>query len=103
MQRRRLRAPSSRPSAVTGANISLIPRECARILELPGEQADYGLISFDGTRIEAQAVVADLTFPNKTFRGRFVPTNEQEGILGRDILNFFWILLDGPNLSWDAR
>ncbi|MBI2924976.1 MAG: retroviral-like aspartic protease [Verrucomicrobia bacterium] len=85
----------------SGADVTLLPRLAVERLGLSLDpEAVYELLSFDGRRSSAQAVHADLVFLSRTFRGRFLLTDQACGILGRDILNHLALLLDGPNASW---
>jgi hypothetical protein len=60
-------------------------------------------MTFDGRRASAQAIYGDLISLNRTFRGRFLLSDEECGILGRDILNHIALLLDGPNVVWQEQ
>jgi len=85
----------------SGADVTLLPRSAA---EQSGVVLDanprYEVAGFDGKRTLAHAVILDMTFLEKTFRGVYLPTDEEVGILGRDVLNSFRILLDGPANTW---
>jgi hypothetical protein len=88
----------------SGADVSLVPAECLRRLSASIDSSKvYELAGFDGARSVAQAVHLDLIFVGQTFRGRFLLIHEEIGIIGRDILNHFTMMLDGPNLTWDRR
>jgi len=88
----------------SGADVTLLPRSAAEQAGLPIDlQAAYELMSFDGRRSSAQSVHGDLVFLTRTFRGRFLLTEDPCGILGRDILNHVSLLLDGPNRYWQER
>lgn len=60
----------------------------------------YELQSFDRQISTAQAVRLELLFLNRRFRGKFLIVEQETGILGRDILNYIAIVLDGPELNW---
>jgi hypothetical protein len=60
----------------------------------------YELMDFDGSRSFAPAVTLDMILLNRIFRGRYVLTEDEHGILGRDILNHVALLLDGPRQYW---
>ena len=88
----------------SGADVSLVPRQTVLALGVSIDPAAvYELMGFDGNRSLAQAVNLDLHFLKRTFRGRFLLTGHECGILGRDILNHVSVSLDGPNLTWDER
>jgi hypothetical protein len=87
----------------TGADVTLLPRECVNRLELTIDPANvYELMGFDGTRTKAVAVYLDLIFVGLRFRGRFLLIDQPEGILGRDILNHLNVSFHGPRLLWEA-
>jgi hypothetical protein len=58
------------------------------------------LIAFSGARISADAVELDMLFLNKAFRGRYLLTNDDHGILGRDVLASLRLNFDGPAEVW---
>ena len=41
-----------------------------------------------------------MIFLRKAFRGRYLLTDHDHGILGRDVLAAVAILLDGPDQKW---
>jgi len=88
----------------SGSDITLIPEMFVDELRLdldPNET--FELTGFDGHRSVAKSVQLDLLFLGRTFRGRFVVISSESGILGRNILNHFALLLDGPQLSWQEQ
>ena len=88
----------------SGADVSLVQRQAVLPLGVSIDTAAvYELMGFDGNRSLAQAVQLDLVFLGRTFRGRFLLTGHEYGILGRDILNHLSLVLDGPNFTWDER
>lgn len=46
-------------------------------------------------------MLIDLIFCRRTFHGQYLLIDQSWGILGRNVLNFVPIILDGPNLKWD--
>ena len=83
----------------TGADVSLLPRtHVARFLSVVARE--YELETFDGTKSTAQAVIAELEFLGKTFRGQFLLIDGWHGILGRNVLNNVAVLFDGPSGQW---
>jgi hypothetical protein len=66
------------------------------------ENESYELTTFDGEKRTAKSVQLDLIFQRRVFRGRFLLVNSESGILGRNIVNHFALLLNGPGLSWDV-
>jgi Aspartyl protease len=88
----------------SGADVTLVPDSAVKALGLDLDpSAAYELMGFDGRTSWAQAVHADLVFLNRTFRGRYLLTSGECGILGRDILNHVVLLLDGPKTEWEEK
>src|ERR1044071_2709768 len=88
----------------TGADVTLLPQLSANQIDLSVEpNSGYELMAFDGSTSVAQVVQLDLLFLRRVFRGRFLLTNQEYGILGRDILNHVRIVLDGPYLRWEEE
>ena len=88
----------------SGADVTLIPSTFINELRLELEQNEsYELASFDGQKSTAKSVQLDLLFQTRTFRGRFLLINSESGILGRNVLNHFALVLDGPGLSWKEQ
>jgi hypothetical protein len=84
----------------TGADATLIPQAALVPLGLqPIAELSYELIAFDGTRSVASVADLDLIFLNRRFRGRYLLTHADIGVLGRDILNHLALLFDGPAIS----
>ncbi len=85
----------------TGADITFLPRSAVEQLGvLPIPDVRYELMGFDGTRSFTEAVLLDVVFLNRAFRGRYLLIEEERGIMGRDILNHVTLLLDGPRRAW---
>ena len=80
----------------TGADLSLIPQSLAVELNLAPEDAIL-VEGFDGERQELQLFAVDIVVEDIHLNGLEVaayPTSH--AILGRDTLNRFQLLLDGP-------
>jgi hypothetical protein len=85
----------------TGADMSFIPETVVISLNLQLESGEgYKLRGFDGTSSVAKAVTADMLFLGRTLKGRYLVRGSEIGIIGRDVLNHFVLVLDGPRLSW---
>jgi hypothetical protein len=85
----------------TGADITLLPRSAITRLGIsPNAGMRFKLISFDGTQSTAEAVDLDMHFLNKSFRGQYLVTDGEHGILGRDVLATLRMMLDGPGQEW---
>jgi hypothetical protein len=88
----------------TGADMTFIPMAAVANLNLQVHSGEgYKIKTFDGTASNARAVRADMLFLGRTFRGLYLVRDSEIGILGRDVLNLFTILLDGPGLSWQQQ
>ena len=88
----------------SGADLTMVPATRVDQLKLDiRPEDDYPVEAFDGRRSVARSVKLELTFLGRTFRGRFLVLDSQTGILGRNVLNHFALLLDGPQLSWQEQ
>jgi hypothetical protein len=88
----------------SGADVTLVQRSCInRLGVIVDPDLTYELLAFDGRISVAQVVELDLIFLERTFRGRFLITDQEVGILGRDVLNHISLLLDGPQLFWSEE
>lgn len=85
----------------TGADITLLPRSAVERLGVTSQSGmQYELVGFDGTRSTADAVELDMLFLSKAFRGRYLLTDDDHGILGRDVLASLKLAFDGPGQEW---
>lgn len=88
----------------TGSNLTILPRLFCDMIGVEASKTEFlELESFDRETSIAYYVRLDLTFLNKLFRGNFLVYDHPEGIIGRDILNEFSIVFDGPNLEWKEQ
>ena len=87
----------------TGADAALLPRSAAASLGLEGTGERYKLVGFDGTVSESEAVLATVNILRWSFRGRYLLTDSDVGVIGRDILNHLRLILDGPALHWEEQ
>jgi hypothetical protein len=88
----------------SGADVTLIPQASVALLGttiLSNESAE--LMGFDGSVSQAQAVQLDLIFLRRRFKGRFLVSMQEWGIIGRDVLNHVSLLLGGPHLTWSEQ
>ncbi|MEW6751259.1 MAG: aspartyl protease family protein [Candidatus Latescibacterota bacterium] len=88
----------------TGADTTLLPRAAVErlgVAPLPDKQ--YELVGYDGSRSFAPVVVVDMVFLNRVLRGRYLLTDDRCGVLGRDVLNLFAVLFDGPQEQWSEH
>lgn len=87
----------------TGADVSLIPQASISSLALTAVlDMHYELVGFNGSSSLAQVVRVELIFLERTFRGQFLLTEQDWGILGRNILNAVPLLFNGPRLIWES-
>jgi hypothetical protein len=87
----------------SGADATLLPVSAVTSLGLVGTGERYQLVGFDGTISESEAVYASLAFLRWNFRGRYLLTDGEVGVIGRDILNHLRLLLDGPAMNWEEH
>ncbi|HXI61510.1 MAG TPA: retropepsin-like aspartic protease [Pyrinomonadaceae bacterium] len=88
----------------TGADMTFIPKAAVVKLNLQFASGEgYKLRAFDGSSSMSKAVKADMLFLGRTVKGRYLVRDAEIGILGRDVLNHFVILLDGPESKWEQQ
>lgn len=106
-----LRIPSTSNSVTdvpmlidSGADVTLVPRQSVALLgAVIDPDTHYEVMGFDGHKSTAQVVTLDLLFLRRVFKGRFLLTDQECGVLGRDVLNHVALMLNGPRLSWDEQ
>ena len=83
----------------TGADLSLVPKYAIdTIIVSPSER--IGLMGFDGNLSEADLYEIGFQWLGKRIRGKFAVIDRDMGILGRNVLNQYRLLLDDPALTW---
>jgi len=88
----------------SGADVTVIPQQSVTLLGTSIEpDTGYEVMGFDGRKSIAQVVSLDLIFLRRAFRGRFLVSGQEWGIIGRDVLNHVAVLLDGPQLVWEEQ
>jgi hypothetical protein len=88
----------------SGADTTLVPQAAAQMLGLDlSSGSRYELEGFDGSKSIAQTAQLESLLLRYTFTGRYLLIEQEYGIIGRDILNYLSLLLDGPRLAWDVR
>ncbi len=88
----------------SGAEVTLIPQQSVTLLGVTIEpDTGYEVMGFDGRKSIAQVVSLDMIFLRRAFRGRFLVSNQEWGVVGRDVLNHVSVLLDGPRLVWNEQ
>ena len=88
----------------TGSDITLLPKSfCEKIEAEISDTKFLELEGFNESTSIAFYVYIEFIFLNKLFRGNFLVYEQDEGIIGRDVLNEFSILFDGVNLEWKEQ
>jgi hypothetical protein len=88
----------------SGADVTLLPKASIGLLGADADTGEvYQLAGFDGSISFSKAVRVDLILGRKTFKGRFLLTEQTWGVLGRDVLNHLCLVLDGPQQKWHER
>jgi hypothetical protein len=87
----------------TGADVSLIPRAAINSLGIMDSGRTYEVIGVDDKISVAQMVQLELLLCSRVFKGQFLLIDRDWGILGRNILNYLTIVLDGPSLTWSEK
>jgi hypothetical protein len=86
----------------TGSDVTLLPRTRIEQFNIPLDSAQvYHLMGFDGNRSTAVGIHLDVIFAGICFRGRYLVSDQPDGILGRDVLNHLHVTFNGPLLTWD--
>jgi hypothetical protein len=85
----------------TGADVTVLPRWAMEQLGLiPQTDESIKLAGFDGGIQSAESVELEASFQGGRFQGRYVVIDQPHGIVGRNLLNHFRLLFDGPANSW---
>ena len=85
----------------TGADVTLLPRWAIEQLGLtPESDANYSLAWFDGSIRSVESVVLETYFQGGRFQGRYALIDQPHGIIGRNLLNHFRLVFDGPARNW---
>jgi hypothetical protein len=86
----------------TGADVTLIPRWAVERLGLtPQADESVRLAWFDGSIRSVESVELEAAFQGGRFQGRYPLTDEPHGVVGRNLLNYFRLLFDGPAKAWE--
>lgn len=85
----------------TGADLTLLPRWAVEQLGLtPQADGSVQLAWFDGSTRSAETVELEASFSGGRFQGRYALVDQPHGIVGRNLLNHFRLLFDGPARTW---
>ena len=84
----------------TGAHMTCIPADLVEILSLQ-EIRRVNVIGFDGVMTSVPTYLVDVSIREERRVSKEVVASHRETtvLLGRDVLNHYRILLDGPNLT----
>lgn len=86
----------------SGADVTLVPHSAINALGLSVSETRYELMGFDGSTSFAPVIHLELTFEGRKFRGQFLITQDDVGVLGRNVLNKIPLVLHGPRQEWYA-
>jgi len=85
----------------TRADVTLLPRWAVEQLGLtPLADGSVQLAWFDGSTRAAETVELETSFHGGRFQGRYAVIDQPHGIVGRNLLNHFRLLFDGPARTW---
>ena len=88
----------------TGADTTLVPQRAVEQLGMKIDSSkSYELTGFNGAHSVLSGVEVHLRIQSFLFRGKFLVVNDAVGIVGRDLLNYLTLTLDGKRLSWELR
>jgi hypothetical protein len=86
----------------SGADASMVPEQIVENLGVDTSlSGQFEIVGIEGKSTFAKAASIELVFLGRRFRGEFLLTPNEYGIIGRNILNRVPLLLDGPKLVWD--
>lgn len=87
----------------TGADLSAIPQNVADNLELLAARTILAE-AYDGTQTSVETYAIILEVAKARFRQlEVILIPEDYALLGRDVLNHFYISLNGPDLTFDLQ
>ena len=85
----------------TGTDVTLLPQWAIEQLGLvPQPDDSVQLAWFDGSIRLAESVELEVSFHGGRFQGRYAVIDQPHGIVGRNLLNHFRLLFDGPAKTW---
>ena len=86
----------------TGADLSFIPMGAASVVRAEIKLGSSVTTMFSGDRATYDEATVRLDFLHIRFRGQFLVSQTDYGIIGRNILNYIRVVLDGPAQEWTA-
>lgn len=88
----------------TGSDITLLPKKFCEQIGVEVSETDFlELVGFNEAISAAFYARVEFSFSRRLFRGKYLVYDQDEGIIGRDVLNEFRIVFDGVNLKWNAQ
>ena len=88
----------------TGVDVTLLPRKFCEQIGIAISEADFlELVGFNQAESKAFYVRIEFVLDRMLFRGKYLVYDQDEGIIGRDVLNQFKIVFDGKNLEWNVQ
>lgn len=86
----------------TGADISLIPHAVVNAINATNSGRMMEVVSFDGHQSARPVVAASMQLGKYKMNVEFLLHDEGEttGVIGRNILNLLYVVLDGPTAVW---
>ncbi len=87
----------------TGADVSLMPRSLLGALGINEDDSTqrFEMSGFDANKSTSPVVIVQMRFLNKDSTGRFLLSDAEYGIIGRNILNNLRLVFDGPRQMWE--
>ena len=86
----------------TGSDISIVPRSAAQAVGAATMTSTTRLEFYDGSDVPSQTAALTIQILRYSFRGLFVVSDAEYGVIGRDILNSITVTFDGPHLTWSV-
>lgn len=85
----------------TGAEVTLLPRWAIEQLGLiPQVDEAIKLEWFDGSIRTTESINLEVSFLGGRFQGRYAIIDQPHGVVGRNLLNYFRLVFDGPAKVW---
>lgn len=85
----------------SGADVTVIPNHLVDELDIDFSQAGkVELAGFDDNKSSVPSIYLNLIIDGRTFRGQFPVVDQPYGIIGRNILNYLRVELNGLDFQW---
>jgi len=84
----------------SGADMSVLPLFVTKRLNLQVTK-QYQICDFNGNTHVLSAFHAAIQLEGRKYIGVYLAQDDMSGIVGRDLLNEFRLILDGPKLVWE--